>query len=226
MTSSTVTQPSSSTLDFPQRFRFLFVHLKVHKAIRHLINSHPNGGQIPLRPDRGFDDLSRYDWSRVKVRLVMSVPGNYHGVDQVDEFGLCRLGKVLSDENWLAGHGEVVKAEFQVSGKAYSNINSDARTGLIAWDILAGLVRCFLPVLHWSDSPNTHGPPKADVMARYEGPLPVPCYGRFQHLGSGREFQAAKPATRSSILMIGWRNHVLRKSHVPSHTPIVPRRKL
>ena len=50
----------------------------------------------------------------MKVRLVMSVPGNYNGVDQVDEFGLCRLGKVLSDEHWLASSGEVVKAEFQV----------------------------------------------------------------------------------------------------------------
>ncbi len=100
--------------DFPHRFRFLFVHLKVHKALRHLIANHPNGGQIPFRPDEGFEDMGKYDWSRVRVRLVMSVPGNYTGLNQVDDFGLCRLAKVLSDEGWRPQQGEVVKAEFQV----------------------------------------------------------------------------------------------------------------
>ena len=44
----------------------------------------------------------------------MSVPGNYTGFDKVDDFGLCRLGKVLNEEGWRPTQGEVVKAEFQV----------------------------------------------------------------------------------------------------------------
>ena len=115
------TPVNSPIHDFPHRFRFLFVHLKVHKALRHLITNHPNGSGIPFRPDEAFDDMQAYDWSRVKVRLVMSVPGSYSGVEQVDDFGLCRLGKILSEEGWKPQKGDVVKAEFQVCPLIFSS---------------------------------------------------------------------------------------------------------
>ena len=105
---------SSDLEDFPARFRYLFVHLKVHKALRHLIEKHPKGSQIPFKPADAFSDLSEYDWSRVKVKLVMSVPGTYTGADKMDDFGLSRLGKVLSENGWKPQSGEMVQAEFQV----------------------------------------------------------------------------------------------------------------
>ena len=120
---SSIPYPTSLSQDFPQRFRFLFVHLKVHKALRHLIKTHPSGGQIPLHPDEGFEDMAKYDWSRVKVGLVMSVPGNYSGLNQLDEYGLCRLGKLLSDEGWRPKTGEVVQAEYQVCPIVCVNIS-------------------------------------------------------------------------------------------------------
>ncbi|KAK8858572.1 hypothetical protein IAR55_002801 [Kwoniella newhampshirensis] len=101
--------------DFPQQFRNLFVHTRVHTAIRHLTANHPNGSRIPFKPDDGFADMTKYDWSRVKVRIVMSVPGTYSGNDKVDEYGVCRLGKVLSEEGWVPKGGEKVAAEFQGS---------------------------------------------------------------------------------------------------------------
>lgn len=44
----------------------------------------------------------------------MSVPGNYDGLVRMNDFGLCRLGKVLSDEGWKPAKGEMAKTEFQV----------------------------------------------------------------------------------------------------------------
>ncbi len=118
--SGSIARPTSLFQDFSQRFRFLFVHLKVHKALRHLISNHQNGKDIPFHPGEGFEDMAKYDWSRVRVRIVMSVPGNYSGLNQVDDFGLCRLGKVLSDEGWRPRSSEVVQAEFQVRIGSFS----------------------------------------------------------------------------------------------------------
>lgn len=99
--------------DFPLRFRDLFVHLKVHKALRYLRDNHPQGGQMTLSP--ALDNLAHWDWSRVRVQLVMSIPGKYEGVDKMDEMGICRLGSALAAKGWKPKAGEVVKVEFQVS---------------------------------------------------------------------------------------------------------------
>lgn len=101
--------------DFADRFRFLFIHLKVHKALRHLIKQHRLGSDIPFSPEEGFEDMNAYDWSRVRVRLVMSVPGTYTGWDEMDDFGQCRIGRLLSDEGWKPTRGQRVVAEYQVS---------------------------------------------------------------------------------------------------------------
>lgn len=105
----------SQSSDFANGFRTLFVKLKVHKALRHLIEAHPMGPQITFSPANAFENVWNWDWSRVKVRLVMSVPGTYAGVENMEEYGLCRIGKILSDEGWQPQKGEVVHAEYQVS---------------------------------------------------------------------------------------------------------------
>lgn len=101
--------------DLPLQFRHLFAHTKVHKALKYLIDNHPNGAQIPFSPADGFAALEGYDWSRVKVRLVMSIPGTYDGWDEMDRWGMCRLGAVLREERWRAGKGEKTVTEYQVS---------------------------------------------------------------------------------------------------------------
>lgn len=88
--------------------------MKVHKAIRHQVESHPFGKRIPLDPSEGLQDLSKLDFSRVRVKLVMSVPGKYTGFDQMNEYGLCRLGNLLKEEKWIPNPGEKIEGEYQV----------------------------------------------------------------------------------------------------------------
>lgn len=70
----------------------------------------------------------------------MSVPGNYSGLNEVDEFGLCRLGKVLHDEGWRPSSGEVVQAEFQVRAYSAGSWKADRSLGILVGDLLFGLV--------------------------------------------------------------------------------------
>lgn len=94
--------------------------MKVHKAIRHQVEAHPTGKRIPLDPTEALQDLSEYDFSRVRVKLVMSVPGKYTGFEQMNEYGLCRLGSLLKEEQWMPSAGERIEAEYQVSRLAVS----------------------------------------------------------------------------------------------------------
>lgn len=88
--------------------------MKAHKAVRHQVENHPFGKRIPLDPSEALQDLAKYDFSRVRVKLVMSVPGKYTGFDQINEYGLCRLGNLLKEEKWVPGSGEKIEGEYQV----------------------------------------------------------------------------------------------------------------
>ncbi|ORY28448.1 hypothetical protein BCR39DRAFT_201434 [Naematelia encephala] len=101
--------------DLRQSFVKLFTHLNISKGLKQLKTSHPAGKLIKLDHTDDFASTMSWDWSRVKVRLVMSVPGAYKGPREMDEWGLCRLGKVLDEEGWRAGKGEVAKTEYQGS---------------------------------------------------------------------------------------------------------------
>jgi tyrosyl-DNA phosphodiesterase-1 len=104
------------------------VHLKVHKALRFLLAQHPHATSIPLKPDNGFEDMAKWDWSKVRVRLVMSVPGSYTGFDGIVEYGSGRLGNVLHESGWRPKADEVVKAEYQVSLRyMFSHSRSDGQ---------------------------------------------------------------------------------------------------
>jgi len=110
-----VTPTSPLGDDFLERFRDLLIHMKVHKAIKHLHKEHPYGKRIPLDPSQALQDLSNYDFSKVRVKLVMSVPQKYTGFDQMNEYGLCRLGSLLKEAKWAPGPGEKIVGEYQVS---------------------------------------------------------------------------------------------------------------
>lgn len=87
--------------------------------MKYFLAEHPRGQTIPYDSFRNFQTY--FDWSRVAVRLVMSIPGNYQDSSADREFtnmskyGICRLGKVLHEEGWKPQKGERVVAEYQVS---------------------------------------------------------------------------------------------------------------
>lgn len=116
--------PSSNLPDFPDQFSQLFRHLKIYKAIRRLAETHPNGQHIPISADESFAEFDKYDWSKVRVRLVMSIPGVYRGFDKMSERGICRVAKVVEEEGWGPGKGERVVAEYQVG---YLNTSTDTQ---------------------------------------------------------------------------------------------------
>jgi len=110
--------------------------MKVHKAVKHLREAHPFGGRIPLDPSEALQDLNKYDFSKVRVKLVMSVPGKYTGFEQMNDFGLCRLGALLKEEKWVPPAGEKISGEYQVSITAYRWVSTDIRDqvlGTIPW---------------------------------------------------------------------------------------------
>lgn len=112
---SAASNESNALPDFPDQFRRLFAHLKIHKALSWHIRNHPMGKSLPISDDIAFDDFKKYNWSRVQVRLVMSVAGAYRGFKEMSEYGTCRLGKILADEGWQPRKDEKVVAEYQVS---------------------------------------------------------------------------------------------------------------
>jgi tyrosyl-DNA phosphodiesterase-1 len=123
--------------DFIDRFRDLLIHMKVHKAVKHLREAHPFGGRIPLDPAEALQDLNKYDFSKVRVKLVMSVPGKYTGFEQMNDFGLCRLGALLKEEKWVPSPGEKISGEYQVSSTSYGSVSADIRDqvlGIIPWN--------------------------------------------------------------------------------------------
>lgn len=107
-------ETSTSLPDFPDQFRRLFSHLKIHKALRFLTSGHPEGQSMPISSDQSFADFGQYDWSRVQVRLVMSIPGVYNGLSKMATSGIGRLATVLEEEGWKPQPGDRVVAEYQV----------------------------------------------------------------------------------------------------------------
>ncbi|WVQ83069.1 hypothetical protein IAT38_005207 [Cryptococcus sp. DSM 104549] len=101
--------------DLPIQFRYLFEHTRVNYAIKHHVKNHPLGSKIPFTHENDFADLKKYDWSRVRCKVVMSVSGVYQGFEEIEQFGMCRLGQLLREEKWMPQEGERVVAEYQGS---------------------------------------------------------------------------------------------------------------
>ncbi|WVQ96684.1 hypothetical protein IAU59_003790 [Kwoniella sp. CBS 9459] len=101
--------------DLPLQFSRLFTHIRIHTGLRNLIRHHPAGSAIPFSPEKDFADMAKYDWSRVQVRIVMSIPGNYTGHDDISKFGISRLGKILNEQRWVPKSDEKLDVEFQGS---------------------------------------------------------------------------------------------------------------
>ncbi|CAK9780729.1 unnamed protein product [Cutaneotrichosporon oleaginosum] len=114
-TLGSTTAPDPALPDFPDQFRHLFAHFKVYKALKWQIERHPRGKCIPISDSAHFEDFKKYDWSRVQVRLVMSIAGTHTGFKEMSKYGICRLGKILAEEGWHPRKDEKVVAEYQGS---------------------------------------------------------------------------------------------------------------
>ncbi|WWC88676.1 uncharacterized protein L201_003589 [Kwoniella dendrophila CBS 6074] len=112
---ATPLQADNRTHDFPLQFSRLFTHSRIHTGLRNLIKAHPNGSKIPFTPEDDFADMGKYDWSKVKVRIVMSIPGTYTGFEEINKLGISRLGKILNEEGWIPKSGQKLDVEFQGS---------------------------------------------------------------------------------------------------------------
>lgn len=164
--------------EFIDRFRDLLIHMKVHKAIRHQVENHPFGKRIPLDPSEALQDLSKFDFSRVRVKLVMSVPGKYTGFDQMNEYGLCRLGNLLKEEKWIAPAGQRVEGEYQVSSSYGAARQGLTFVGVFARQLHARMDR-YLPPFHERQRGSRSGrPTESQRMATYESVVSQSGHGR------------------------------------------------
>lgn len=162
--------PDTDLPDFPDQFRRLFAHLKVNKALSWHIKHHPQGQGVPISDSVAFSDLKKYNWSRVQVRLLMSVAGTYTGFKDMSEYGICRLGKILADEGWQPRKDEKVVAEYQVS----SSLCSELTAGLIAGAVQPRLVQLLLPAVQWEGVAEHLSRREGTRMAATEDHLPEP----------------------------------------------------
>ncbi|KAL7423162.1 hypothetical protein Q5752_002462 [Cryptotrichosporon argae] len=115
--------PPNGLPDFPAQFSWLFTNLKVHKALQALRNNHPFGSLLPFSEANDFADMAKYDWSRVHVRIVMSVAGYFKGPEDMLQSGTPRLAHVLDEEGWRPQADEQVVLEYQ--GSSLGTYNSD-----------------------------------------------------------------------------------------------------
>nr|XP_018262379.1 uncharacterized protein I303_05396 [Kwoniella dejecticola CBS 10117]OBR84537.1 hypothetical protein I303_05396 [Kwoniella dejecticola CBS 10117] len=103
------------THDFPLQFAHLFNHTRIDTALRNMLRLHPNASHIKFRPDDNFADMGKFDWSKVKVRLVLSIPQTLTGHDEIAKYGMGRLSHVLNEEGWVPGNDEKLDVEYQNS---------------------------------------------------------------------------------------------------------------
>ncbi|KAG8908783.1 hypothetical protein FRB99_003021 [Tulasnella sp. 403] len=97
--------------DFPSRFRYALSQLNVPFAIA----SHLRGDHAHL-PLRSINELrSRWDWSRVKMQLVVSVAGKFEGKKQVSRLGHFALGKAIKALGASLPDGNELHLEYQGS---------------------------------------------------------------------------------------------------------------
>ncbi|KAG9019606.1 hypothetical protein FRB90_012452 [Tulasnella sp. 427] len=97
--------------DFPAQFQHVLTKLNFAPALQsHLKGDHP---QLPLR---AITELRiRWDWSKVTVKLVVSMAGKYQGVDQVAKSGHTSLLKAIRELGATCPDGKDLSLECQGS---------------------------------------------------------------------------------------------------------------
>ncbi|KAI6134262.1 tyrosyl-DNA phosphodiesterase I [Pisolithus croceorrhizus] len=91
--------------DFPSIMQYVLRSMNVGHALTNMLRrEHPN---LPLK---SISDLgSKWDWSKVKVKLIPSIAGKHEGWPRVLQSGHPRLMKALRDLGIRTGVGRVAK---------------------------------------------------------------------------------------------------------------------
>ncbi|KAI6046605.1 tyrosyl-DNA phosphodiesterase-domain-containing protein [Pisolithus marmoratus] len=94
------------TDDFPSIMQHVLHAVNVRDALTNMLtHEHPN---LPLQ---SIGDLcSKWDWSKVKVKLIPSIAGKHEGWPRVVQSGHPRLMKALRDLGLRTGKGKAAKA--------------------------------------------------------------------------------------------------------------------
>lgn len=97
--------------DFPAQFQYVLSKLHFNPALQsHLKGDHP---QLPLR---AINELrTRWDWSRVKVKLVVSISGKFEGRKEVVKSGHTMLAKAIRELDADCPEDKALSIECQVS---------------------------------------------------------------------------------------------------------------
>ncbi|KAG8952310.1 hypothetical protein FRC04_004738 [Tulasnella sp. 424] len=97
--------------DFPAQFQHVLSKLNFAPAIQsHLKGDHP---QLPLR---AITELrTRWDWSKVTVKLVVSLAGKYQGVREVVKSGHTNLATAIREVGAMCPEGKELALECQGS---------------------------------------------------------------------------------------------------------------
>ncbi|KAI6041821.1 tyrosyl-DNA phosphodiesterase-domain-containing protein [Pisolithus marmoratus] len=101
-------QPSNHdpkiTDDFPSIMQRVLSAVNVRDVLTNMLTQHRN---LPLQ---SIDDLhSKWDWSKIKVKLIPSIAGKHEGWPRVVQSGHPRLMKALRDLGLQTGTGRAAK---------------------------------------------------------------------------------------------------------------------
>lgn len=112
------------------------------------------------------------------------------------------------------------KQSFRCASEVFRPRSANQTIGILTRHVLAGLVRHFLPMLLRPKCANTYRPAEAHLVAAFEGPFPESGYGRFEHLGSRREWNEC--CAGDGLIEKGRRYYVLREVHELHHPSTIP----
>jgi len=97
-----------TTHAWPIQLHHLIKHSRIDQALRHLQKRNPN------LTEYGDSFLHKWDWSKVKALLIMSLPGSHVGTADGLGLGMLGIAQQIKSAGWTPEKGETVLAEYQV----------------------------------------------------------------------------------------------------------------
>lgn len=99
----------------PAAFARLFSRrIPIIAGLKHLTEFHPLAHDLPLTAENGFQAYHKWDWSKVRFKMVMSMAGTWREHEEMQHHGITSLAAALRESQWVPGRGEALTAEYQV----------------------------------------------------------------------------------------------------------------
>lgn len=133
--------------------------------------------------------MAKYNWSPVTVRLVMSIPGTYEGWEEMEKFGMCRVGQVIKEEEWRPAKGEKAVVEYQVSRPILDGskgVRLAEEVGLVIRSIRHRLVFPFPPAVLRQVTARIGESTEGQSVGADQSHLPLAGHGRRECHGQER----------------------------------------